>query len=521
LISVLQNQRIRRPHRFCPGSGAGSAWPAAAERHTGRSRLPAAICRGASLLGALFLLFYVGRGLERSLHRSAPQTSETSTRRAALQVEILSRPAPERPLPQETDGPPNSYTVKKGDTLFDLSRTYDVPLYHLLLWNRIMDPSRIRPGDVIRLSRPMGDYPKGSPPTELRISCDVSSGTPPLEVRFACDADLQEGTFLWDLGDWHFSYDKSPIYTFEEPGLFTVKLRTYGTAGGEMPSNSLTVRVMPGRYRDANRRYVTLSRPDEVLDLDSLFGHEAADGGGIRVVQQPPIFESAGDEIYVAAQGGYSRLTVQIGGSAHKIYAFVSPIPSRHAWEPDYDWYKTQFGTGIRGNCGPATVAMASYWASGIDTSVAAVRSEIGMPHSNGAISFQHMEDPLASRGVSYALRQVATAEDVRQMIDRDSICIVLINTSRIEHVGGDARSNLIGRYYWDSTGHYLVVKGYTLDGRYFIVYDPIPSDWTTNRLRYPDGASMLGRNRYYPASQLLRSLKQRVALEIRHPERG
>jgi hypothetical protein len=60
-----------------------------------------------------------------------------------------------------------------------------------------------------------------------------------------------------------------------------------------------------------------------------------------------------------------------------------------------------------------------------------------------------------------------------------------------------------------------VIVKGYSLDGKYFVVYDPIPSDWTSNRQRYRDGSSMLGRNRYYPASQLIRSLKESRVLEV------
>jgi PKD repeat protein len=485
-------------------------------------RLPALVRRGAPLLAAVLLLLYVAGGLEHMRSRPAPQAPPAPVKLAGLEVEILPRPSPVRSLPQEAGPAPDSHTVRKGDTLFGVSETYDLPLYHLLLWNRINDPTKIQPGDLIRLSRPIGDFLKGSPPAEPTIWADVTTGNPPLAVRFTCDSQLQEGSFLWDLGDWHFSYERSPVYTFEEPGLFTVKLRTYGNTGGEIPSNSLTVRVLPRRYRDVNRSYITLSGPDEVLDLGSLFAQgssEADAAGGMRVVQKPRIFENTGDDLYVAARGGYSRLTVQTGQIGHKVYTFVSPIPSRHAWEPDYDWYKTQFGTGITGNCGPATVAMASYWSSGIDTSVASIRSEIGMPHANGAIAFAHMEKPLDNRGVPHSLRRVGSPEDLRDVIDRDGICIVLIDTSRIEHVGGDPRSNLIGRYYWESTGHYLVVKGYTLDGRYFIVYDPIPSDWRSNGLRYPDGASMLGRNRYYPASQLLRSLKQPLALEIMRPQ--
>jgi hypothetical protein len=57
--------------------------------------------------------------------------------------------------------------------------------------------------------------------------------------------------------------------------------------------------------------------------------------------------------------------------------------------------------------------------------------------------------------------------------------------------------------------GHYIVIKGYSLDGEYFVIYDPIPSDWSSNSFRYGDELSMIGQNRYYPAGELIRSLRR------------
>jgi hypothetical protein len=53
------------------------------------------------------------------------------------------------------------------------------------------------------------------------------------------------------------------------------------------------------------------------------------------------------------------------------------------------------------------------------------------------------------------------------------------------------------------------VVKGYSLNGEYFIIHDPIPSDWGANRFRYQDEISMVGRNRYYSSAELLKSLRR------------
>jgi hypothetical protein len=47
------------------------------------------------------------------------------------------------------------------------------------------------------------------------------------------------------------------------------------------------------------------------------------------------------------------------------------------------------------------------------------------------------------------------------------------------------------------------------------VVYDPYPVDWDTNALRYSDGATMIGKNRYYPAADLFAALKTRDVIEV------
>jgi hypothetical protein len=66
----------------------------------------------------------------------------------------------------------------------------------------------------------------------------------------------------------------------------------------------------------------------------------------------------------------------------------------------------------------------------------------------------------------------------------------------------------MFGKYYNDEVGHYIIIKGYSLNGEYFVSYDPIPNDWTVNSFRYGDELSMVGRNRYYNSREILRSLR-------------
>jgi len=66
--------------------------------------------------------------------------------------------------------------------------------------------------------------------------------------------------------------------------------------------------------------------------------------------------------------------------------------------------------------------------------------------------------------------------------------------------------------------GHYVLVKGYSLDRKWLVVYDPIPSDWSANSVRYADGISMIGRNRYYAAAQLFATIRRPSVLVIDRP---
>ena len=180
----------------------------------------------------------------------------------------------------------------------------------------------------------------------------------------------------------------------------------------------------------------------------------------------------------------------------------------------DFDWYKTQFGTGL-GNCGPAAAAMACYWSTGEDITVEQIREDIGEPNNSRAVSLDHLKAVLNGRDVPSSFEWLGSADDLRGLIDGERIAILWIHTGWLSHTEGDAAATRIGRYYEDECGHFIVLKGYTLDGRYFLAHDPIPGDWYTNDVLYPDG-SMLGRDRFYPSEEVWKSLKSLRIIAIR-----
>jgi PKD repeat protein len=441
---------------------------------------------------------------------------------------------------------PARYKIEQGETLYEIAERFDLSVFDLILLNQIQDPTKVRAGRILQLVdrdtaslnltsgrtvrlagigiskeivglNSSADTAEIPFPTNIRLSANKTTGMNPLKVTFSLQTPLEEGTYMWDLGDWVFAFSRNPTYTFDKPGLYNVKLRIRSGGNMTISDKSVTVRVLPRRSKQSYQKFITLSHPKDVLNLDAVLPAEIMTNSisNLNVSQRPVLFKNEGNYRYVAKNGGYAKITVTKDGQSHSLFTFVSPYPSVHAKERDFDWYKTQFGTGILGNCGPATVAMASYWATEINTSVASIRSEIGMPFSSGAVDFEHMVKPLRQRGVQFLLRSVSSEKDIMNVIDRGNIGILLIHTSHIERTRGNRVENIVGRYYTDSVGHYIIVKGYTLDKRYFIVYDPIPSDWNSNSTRYADGVSMLGKNRYYPVKQVIRAMRQGEMFEI------
>ena len=300
-----------------------------------------------------------------------------------------------------------------------------------------------------------------------------------------------------------------------------------GTALGLLTANALRATVaargagdMPGkerlhpRFAAAHtaaqapaqlRRFITLN-PGDTVD----FGD-----GPVSLGAHGALLHRIGlGGRYRAVSSGHAAITVGRGKLKHQVYLFISPVPSRHVTREDIDWYRTQYGTGIA-NCGPALVSMAILWAHGKDIPVQKIRAEIGYPNDDGGTSFDDLGGSLGRHGVSYRSPTLSSARDLSNILDRGHIAFVLIQSGAIRKVEGDPTVNLVGRYYDDDEGHYVLVKGYSLDRDYFVVYDPYPVDWESNSMRYADEVTMIGKNRYYSAQQLFSALKTRMVIEV------
>jgi LysM repeat protein len=523
---ILQNQKVAG-RRHAPGSREAAEKPPqdAAARHAGKPRrrmaalvlVPAA---AAAITCAAFLA-------PPALHPAA-RPSDGAT--GAIGRDSRGPAVGTGALPQDRSVD-FGYTVQDGETLSEIAYVYKLDYTQLAIYNNLSNPSAIRPGQ--RLVIPSVTHAATIKAPTLPKAALAISSRPVAGQQVHIDVDQQNdgrsvtahftlkplrGTafsrYEWDLGDGRWSFRDSTFNTYDKPGTYNVNAKAWDTAGRLHTSNTIYITVPhPGAYATGNQRFVTLDEVGQPFDVDG----EITSVLGYDSLEQSPIVHAGsgtGVQTYAANKAGFFNLTVDKAGEESKIYLFVSPVPSRQVDRADVDWYRTQFNTGTQSNCGPSVVSMAIAWALGDYVPVASVREAVGW-QGDGGIGFEDMVRVLSAHRVTAEIQPIRDADDIRQIIDQGKIAVFLYNTRTVHRAVGDPTQNLFGSYYTDNVGHYVLIKGYSLDGKWFVVYDPIPSDWASNSVRYGDGISMIGRNRYYAVSDLFASIRLNSVLVI------
>lgn len=426
---------------------------------------------------------------------------------------------------------PPFHIYHPGDTLSAVASMYGVSLSEIIRFNAITDVRLLRPGDRIlipsgvkrlrKISYPGGMNQKTTPlPTILAIRSFVTEGVIPLTVDFSTLFDFPDSLSpVWNFGNGRFSFAEHTHYTYLKPGEYRVYLSLADEKGQEVVSNSILISVKKVNIDSDSDIFITMDCVGDFLDLSGRFydasGNPVVFDSQFTLKQDPRLLTYSKKNKFLAASPGYTKVTLSKGNEVYSFYLFVSPFPTQHSIEPEYDWYKTQFDTGMYGNCGPACVAMAVHWATTKNISVVESRQEIGLPIKNGALTYRHMASNLRFHRIRTYDTLINDFKDMKDIIDRGNIAIILFNTTHLQPVQGDETLIFVDRYYPDTTGHFIVIKGYSLDEKYFVSYDPIPGDWQTNSLRYTDGVSMIGRNRYFLVDQIFESIKGKQVLEI------
>jgi LysM repeat protein len=525
-------------------------------------KLAAFLCCGGILWGAVFLVHFAlvapevpPENLVAALRDVAAYYQDPGNSYASSVVvlppeeeqdwAVLSAyPAQEDPMGAGTQVEDRSadieYHIRPGETLSEIAYTYHISYEALAYYNQITNVNRIRVGTVIRipslenaktLEAELAARPRRAQPApvktvtktvkiayESRNNGDVSGSG--ITVQFSIVDPPAESfqSFEWNFGDGKRGFRPNPSYEYTTPKTYVANLTARDAAGTVYKSNPLYIDIPhPGSVVEhSTTKFITLSSPDEYFVIY---------GTITRVSRYPdvasaPLDLSESDRFLTKIrfkQPGFYGITALEADNREQYYSvFVSPIPTMHAdvATENYNWYRTQYNTGTQSNCGPASASMAIGWSLGKYFSVSSVRQAIGW-HGDGGTSFEELIRVITAQGASASIQPLKTVQDIKDVIDSGGVAIVLFHTSGVRMTRSDPASDLFGKYYNDSVGHYIIIKGYSLDGEYFVIHDPIPSDWSVNSFRYGDELSMIGRNRYYASTELLNSLRRRDMIVI------
>jgi hypothetical protein len=319
-------------------------------------------------------------------------------------------------------------------------------------------------------------------------------------------------SFEWDFGDGKRGFRPDPTYEYTTPKTYVARLTARDSAGTIYRSNPLYIDIPhPGSVAElSTTKFVTLSSPDDYFVVNGTITKVAR----YASVEESPLDFSESDQYLTKVRftkPGFYGLTVREASHPEQYYSvFVSPMPTMHAdtAQESFNWYRTQFNTGTSSNCGPASASMAIGWSAGKYFAVSSVRQTIGW-QGDGGTSLEELAGVIKKQGVPASISPLRSVQNIKDVIDSGGIAVVLFHTDGVRSAQANPAMDLFGKYYNDSVGHYIVIKGYSLDGEYFVIYDPIPSDWGSNSFRYGDDISMIGRNRYYSSAELLRSLRR------------
>jgi LysM repeat protein len=424
------------------------------------------------------------------------------------------------------------YRIRPGETLSEIAYAYNIPYEMLAFYNNISNINRIRVGTVILIpslenmkiaEERMAKQPRRNS-APVRVSAknliinyeshdngDFNSG---VTVQFFIVDPAPETlqSFEWDFGDGKRGFRPNPSYEYTAPKTYVARLTARDAAGVIYKSNPLYIDIPhpESAAEQSTTKFVTLSSPDDYFVVSGTITGVAR----YQRVEDAPLDFSESDQFLTKVRftkPGYYGITVLEAANVEQYYSvFVSPLPTMHAdaAQEDFNWYRTQFNTGTTSNCGPASASMAIGWSAGKYFPVSSVRQAVGW-QGEGGTSFEELLGVIRAEGASASVHPLRSAQNIKDVIDAGHIAIVLFRTDGVKTSRSDPATDLFGKYYNDTVGHYIVVKGYSLNGEYFVIHDPIPSDWGANSFRYPDEVSMIGRNRYYATQELLRSLRR------------
>ena len=107
--------------------------------------------------------------------------------RAPVVERTVARPSAARPAPLPAEQRPESYTVKRGDTLYSIALDNGLDYRELAAWNNITDPAAIKAGLVLRM-RPPGPVVAAQPEAGTQVQPEARVQVQPVTVPGSVEA---------------------------------------------------------------------------------------------------------------------------------------------------------------------------------------------------------------------------------------------------------------------------------------------------------------------------------------------
>jgi|GEM_PF-4237271 len=197
-----------------------------------------------------------------------------------------------------------------------------------------------------------------------------------------------------------------------------------------------------------------------------------------------------------AIGAGITKITVKCSEISAEILVTVNPVNSQTNCRT-FDWYNSQMNTGpaSNSNCGPTSTHMAVKWYRNTTEGIPSVSDIRNLNYRDGGWWYTtDIANALNQYQVPFATHWVASAQDLTSCLQRGHIALLCVEMKWIAY----NRRLFYDRFYTFDSGHFLIVKGFSDDGSWFIVFDP--NSWSGDN--YANGIPM-GRNRFYRSNEL------------------
>lgn len=168
----------------------------------------------------------------------------------------------------------------------------------------------------------------------------------------------------------------------------------------------------------------------------------------------------------------------------------------------NFDWYISQMNTGTAStaNCGPAAVSMALKYTQNRDVKVEDVRN-LYYDNENWWNN-DDIKNALSYYGVSFIIKPLKSKKQLMKSLSHGHILIIGLNMSLISEEVNKEDELKYNRFYNNVTGHFIILKGYLKDQKWFLCYDS--NNWGDD---FYSDKNPKGKNRLYSIDEVYNSM--------------